>query len=65
MMRSLSACGVLCCLVLAACSGFKSSEPAVQTYVLRPALPGGAWKAWNMIFSVCVNRLVSIFSANC
>jgi cholesterol transport system auxiliary component len=39
MMRSLSACGVLCCLVLAACSGFKSSEPAVQTYVLRPALP--------------------------
>lgn len=39
MMRSLTACGVLCSLMLAACSGFKSSEPAVQTYVLRPALP--------------------------
>jgi cholesterol transport system auxiliary component len=39
MMRSLTACGVLCGLLLAACSGFKSSEPAVQSYLLRPALP--------------------------
>src|SRR5580693_3338237 len=39
MMRSLTPCAVLCGLLLGACSGFKSNEPAVQTYLLRPALP--------------------------
>jgi len=39
MMRPLSALGLLCALALSGCSGFKSSEPAVQTYLLRPALP--------------------------
>jgi cholesterol transport system auxiliary component len=39
MTRTLSAFGVLTAVLLAACSGFKSSEPAMQTYVLRPALP--------------------------
>ena len=39
MMRPLAALGLLCVWVLCGCSGFKSSEPAVQTYQLRPAMP--------------------------
>jgi cholesterol transport system auxiliary component len=39
MMRPLTILGLLCAGVLAGCSGFKSSEPAVQTYLLHPALP--------------------------
>ena len=39
MMRPLTALGLLCACMLAGCSGFKSSEAAVQTYLLHPALP--------------------------
>jgi cholesterol transport system auxiliary component len=39
MMRSRTVLGLCLILVLASCSGFKSSEPAMQTYVLHPALP--------------------------
>lgn len=39
MMRSHLALAALCGILLGACSGFKSNEPTVETYVLRPALP--------------------------
>jgi len=39
MMRPCTALGLLCVVVIAGCSGFKSSEPTTQTYLLRPALP--------------------------
>jgi cholesterol transport system auxiliary component len=39
MMRSLLPVTALAALLLSACSGFKSNEASVLTYVLRPALP--------------------------
>lgn len=39
MMRPLTTLAVLCALLLAGCSGFKSSEAATQTYLLHPPLP--------------------------
>lgn len=39
MMRPVPAFGLLWLLMLAGCSGFKSSEPAVQTYLLHPVSP--------------------------